>query len=100
MNGIIKVREYFVAWLLFAFGSIGGGAFLGGLVGGVIGGTAAALGRDLITVLPLIKLGGFIVGTMVSCVMFIWIVSKLIVKKVETRVKQVMQNTEQQETNT
>ena len=91
MSKVIKLREYFVAWILFVFGAIGGGALAGGILGGIIGAITGALGGNVSAVVPIIRIGSLIAGLTMSFVMFVWVVRSMIVRKVEERVKQAAQ---------
>ena len=97
MSKIIKLREYFVAWLLVGLGGFGGAFLLGLPLGFVIGLIGTLLEYDMRTIMPLTTIVGFILGLAVSFVMFTWVVNKLIVQKVEERVQQAMQAQEKQD---
>ena len=88
---IIKESEYFVAWLLLWLGGTIGGFILGAVAGGIVGAIPGAAGVDL-SLIKLICGGiGFILGTILSYILFRWIVASMIVKKVEARVGNQMQ---------
>ena len=97
MSKIIKLHEYFVAWILIGLGGFGGGFLLGLPIGFFIGFTGSLLGYDAQALRLFSMIAGGILGLVMSFVMFTWVVNKLIVQKVEERVKQAMQAQEKQD---
>jgi len=92
MNQMIKIREYFVAWILLALGLT------------LIESITVGLGRALVGdygkhMTPLttytIRLGSWIVGLVLSFILFVWIIRSMIVRKVEKCVKQAAQTAEE-----
>ena len=90
MNRIIKAREYVVAWLLFAGVTIVGSALINALDTKILLYLRECEAGVPMIVPLLIRLVGFILWAVLSFAMFTWVV-RMIVRKVETRVKEAFQ---------
>jgi hypothetical protein len=79
----LKESDYFIAWIIFFFAALIGGAIAGFLGGAAIGGVLAIVGasKEMIPVAGAIV--GFILGLPVSYLCFRLIVGKFIVQKVQ-----------------
>ena len=77
---VIRERDVFVTWLLVIV--IGGilGMIFGGIVGAIIGGVAASSGGSLQAVRPYIQVIAFVVGLVMSYLVFRYFVRRMIKK--------------------
>lgn len=87
MQKLVTETEYFVAWLVFALGGTIGGFILGAIAGGIVGFCLGAAGVDLKAIQIICGCIGFLLGTILSYILFRVIVASMIVKKAEARMK-------------
>lgn len=87
MSRVLKESEYFVTWLLLSLGNLIGGFLVGAIGGAIAGAFLGAAGVDLSTIKFICGGIGFVLGTVLSYVLFRWLVAVLIVHKVVCRVE-------------
>lgn len=79
----LKESDYFIAWIIYFFASLFGGAIAGFFGGLIVGATMAAAGALSETIRIGGAIAGFIVGLPVSYLCFRFIVGKFIVQKIQ-----------------
>jgi hypothetical protein len=79
----LKELDYFIAWIVFFFAALIGGAIAGFIGGAVIGGILGVMGASLNVIRVAGAIVGFILGLPVSYLCFRLSVAKLIVPKIQ-----------------
>jgi hypothetical protein len=75
-------KDYFLTWLWFFLSTTIAGAAVGGLVGGATGMAVGALGAERANAIYVIGIASFIVGAVLSFVLFRYFVSRLVARTV------------------
>ena len=87
MSKLIKESEYFVTWLLMWLGGTIGGAIIGAFAGGLMGDLLHKAGTNLKVIQVVCSVLGYLLGSVLSYLLFRLIVGLMIVKKTERRIR-------------
>ena len=85
MEKVIKEWEYFRSWLVFQLCAVVGGMVFGAVSGMLVGGFLGAAGYDVESIRLICGGIGFVVGLILSYIMFRLVVAGMIVNKAQDR---------------
>jgi ABC-type uncharacterized transport system permease subunit len=85
MTGMLRERDYLLAWFVFWICSVIGGFIFGAIIGGMLGAVLGVAQADMQTIRIVAGIAGFLISIPVNFAFFRLFVDLLIVRRIEAR---------------